>query len=124
MDNKETYFIEVAYALPEEQVLITLDVEQGTTVEQAVKLSGILEKFTDIDLTKNKLGIFGKATKADQVLRDKDRVEIYRPLIADPKESRRKRAEKKAVSSKINTVHKIRTIFINLYSYYLEESSW
>lgn len=100
MDNKETYFIEVAYALPEEQVLITLDVEQGTTVEQAVKLSGILEKFTDIDLTKNKLGIFGKATKPDQVLRDKDRVEIYRPLIADPKESRRKRAEKKESKKK------------------------
>jgi len=95
MDNKETYFIEVAYALPEEQVLMTLDVEQGTTVEEAIKLSGILERFTDIDLTKNKIGVFGKATKADQVLRDKDRVEIYRPLIADPKESRRKRAEKK-----------------------------
>ena len=100
MDNKETYFIEVAYALPEEQVLMTLDVEQGTTVEEAVKLSGVLEKFTDIDLTKNKLGIFGKATKADQILRDKDRVEIYRPLIADPKESRRKRAEKKESKKK------------------------
>lgn len=75
----------MVYALPEEQVLISLDVEQGTTAEQAVKLSGILDKFSDIDLTKNKLGIFGKATKADQVLRDKDRVEIYRPLIADPK---------------------------------------
>lgn len=100
MDNIEKYFIEVAYALPEEQVLITLDVEQGTTVEQAVKLSGILEKFTDIDLTKNKLGIFGKTTNADQVLRDKDRVEIYRPLIADPKESRRKRAEKKEAKKK------------------------
>ena len=100
MDNVEKYFIEVVYALPEEQVLITLDVEQGTTVEQAVKLSGVLEKFPDIDLTKNKLGIFGKATKADQVLRDKDRVEIYRPLIADPKESRRKRAEKKEAKKK------------------------
>ena len=100
MDNKETYFIEVVYALPEEQVLMTLDVEQGTTVEEAVKLSGILEKFTDIDLAKNKLGIFGKATKVDQVLRDKDRVEIYRPLIADPKESRRKRAEKKESKKK------------------------
>lgn len=100
MDNTEKYFIEVVYALPEEQVLITLDVEQGTTVEQAVKLSGILEKFADIDLTKNKLGIFGKVTKADQVLRHKDRVEIYRPLIADPKESRRKRAEKKEAKKK------------------------
>lgn len=95
MDNVEKIFIEVVYALPQEQVLISLDVDKGTTVEQAVKLSGILERFSDIDLTKNKLGIFGKATKADQKLRDKDRVEIYRPLIADPKESRRKRAEKK-----------------------------
>ena len=95
MDNNEKYFVEVTYALPEEQMLITLDVKPGTTAEQAVKLSGVLERFTEIDLTKNKLGIFGKTTKADQVLRDKDRVEIYRPLIADPKESRRKRAEKK-----------------------------
>jgi len=95
MNNADKYFIEVIYALPDEQELITLDVDQGTTVEQAVKLSGVLEKYPDIDLSKNKLGIFGKATKADQELRDKDRIEIYRPLIADPKESRRKRAEKK-----------------------------
>lgn len=100
MDNVEKYFIEVVYALPDEQVLISLDVDQGTTVEQAVKLSGILERFSDIDLAKNKLGIFGKATKADQALRDKDRVEIYRPLIADPKESRRKRADKKEAKKK------------------------
>ena len=100
MDNTGKVFIEVTYALPEEQVLISLDVEQGTTVEQAVKLSGVLEKFPDIDLTKNKVGIFGKATKLDEVLRDKDRVEIYRPLIADPKESRRKRAEKKESKKK------------------------
>lgn len=95
MDNNEKYFIEVIYALPEEQQLITLDVEQGTTVEQAIKLSGVLEKYTEIDLDKNKVGIFGKVCKKDEVLRDKDRIEIYRPLIADPKESRRKRAEKK-----------------------------
>ena len=95
MDNTEKIIIEVAYALPSEQFLVAIDVEQGTTAEQAVKLSGVLEKFPDIDLTKNKLGIFGKAIKSDEVLRDKDRVEIYRPLIADPKESRRKRAEKK-----------------------------
>jgi len=100
MDSIEKYFIEVAYALPEEQIIITLDVDRGTTVEQAVKLSGILEKFTDINLTENKLGIFGKTIKANQVLRDKDRVEIYRLLIADPKESRRKRAEKKEAKKK------------------------
>lgn len=100
MDNNEKYFVEVAYALPEEQQIFTLDVEQGTTVEEAVKLSGVLEKFPDIDLTKNKLGIFGKVAKASEVLRDKDRVEIYRALIADPKESRRKRAEKKESKKK------------------------
>ena len=95
MDNQETIFVEVAYALPEEQVLLGLDVPEGTTAEQAVKLSGILERFPSIDLAKNKIGIFGKVTKHDTVLREKDRVEIYRPLIADPKESRRRRAEKK-----------------------------
>lgn len=97
MDNAEKYFIEVIYALPDEQLLMTLDVDQGTTVEQAIQLSGILEKYPEIDLTKNKFGVFGKATKGDEVLHDKDRIEIYRPLIADPKESRRKRAEKKEV---------------------------
>lgn len=95
MDNEEKILIEVVYALPEQQVLLTLDVMPGTTAEEAIQLSGILEQFSDIDLSKNKIGIFGKAVKLDEVLRDKDRVEIYRPLIADPKESRRKRAEKK-----------------------------
>lgn len=100
MDSTEKILIEVAYALPDQQLLISLDVDLGTTAEQAVKLSGLLEKFPDIDFTKNKLGIFGKTTKVDEVLRDKDRVEIYRPLIADPKESRRKRAEKKEAKKK------------------------
>ena len=95
MDNPEKFFIEVIYALPEEQEILTLDVEQGTTVEQAITLSGILEKYPQIDLSDNKVGVFGKVAKLDEVLRDKDRIEIYRPLIADPKESRRKRAEKK-----------------------------
>ena len=87
--------IEVAYALPEEQVIIPLQVNVGTTVVQAIELSGVLEQFKDIDLATSKVGIFGKAEKPDTELREKDRVEIYRPLIADPKESRRKRAEKK-----------------------------
>lgn len=85
--------VEVVYALPQEQALLALAVPQGSTAEQAVRLSGILDKYPDIDLAKNKLGIFGKLSKADAVLRDRDRVEIYRPLIADPKEVRRKRAE-------------------------------
>lgn len=87
--------IEVAYALPDEQVIIPLQVEQGTTLQQAVQLSGILEKYPDIDLAVNKAGVFGKICKLDTPLREQDRVEIYRKLIADPKDSRRKRAEKK-----------------------------
>ena len=92
--------IEVAYAREDTQIIIPLEVERGTTVEQAVRISGILEQFPEIDLASNKLGVFGKISKADTVLREKDRVEIYRPLIADPKESRRKRAEKKEQKAK------------------------
>ena len=87
--------IEVAYALPDEQVIIPLQVEQGTTIEQAIQLSGIQEQYPEIDLTVNKAGVFGKISKLDTPLREQDRVEIYRKLIADPKDSRRQRAEKK-----------------------------
>ena len=84
--------IEMVYALPHEQTLLQMQVPQGTTVEEAVKSSGILERYPEIDLAKNKMGIYGKLSRADTVLRDKDRVEIYRPLIADPREIRRQRA--------------------------------
>lgn len=84
--------IEVAYALPAQQVILPVKVAEGTTAVQAVETSGILQKFPDIDLSQNKLGIFGKLVKPDTVLREHDRVEIYRPLIADPKEVRRQRA--------------------------------
>ena len=85
--------IEVVYALPNDQILLKQQVSAGTTVAEAIQASGVLDKHPEIDLANNKLGIFGKLTKADAVLRDKDRIEIYRPLIADPKEVRRKRAE-------------------------------
>jgi hypothetical protein len=85
--------IEVVYALPGEQALLRQSVPSGAAVAEAVSLSGVLEKYPEIDLSTNKLGIFGKLVKADTVLRDKDRIEIYRPLIADPKEVRRRRAE-------------------------------
>ena len=84
--------IEVAYALPDKQPVIALQVSAGTTIEQAISQSGILEQFPEIDISKNKLGIFGKLKKADEVVREGDRVEIYRPLIADPKEVRKQRA--------------------------------
>ena len=85
--------IEVVYALPHEQMLLEVQATQGVTVAEAIRLSGVMEKYPDIDLGRNKLGVFGKLTRADAVLSDKDRIEIYRPLLADPKEVRRKRAE-------------------------------
>jgi putative ubiquitin-RnfH superfamily antitoxin RatB of RatAB toxin-antitoxin module len=85
--------IEVVYALPDEQTLFRQSVPEGATVAEAIKLCGILEKYPEIDLNINKLGIFGKLAKGDALLRDRDRIEIYRPLIADPREVRRKRAE-------------------------------
>ena len=84
--------IEVVYALPQRQMLRQLSVPAGTTAEQAVALSKIGEGFPEINLTHNKLGIFGKLVKPETILRDRDRVEIYRSLIADPKEVRRQRA--------------------------------
>jgi len=84
--------IEVVYGLADEQSLLSLQVDEGVTVEAAIERSGILGDYPDIDLTKNKVGLFGKLTKLTQMLRDKDRVEIYRPLIADPKEVRKRRA--------------------------------
>jgi len=92
--------VEVAYALPEQQVILSTRVPADATVEQAIHRSGILQRFPDIDLSKTKVGIFSKLTKLDSTLRDKDRVEIYRPLIADPKEVRRKRAEEGKVMKK------------------------
>lgn len=86
--------VEVAYALPAEQVILRLDVEQGATLRDAIERSGILDRFPEIDLATNKVGVFGKLSKLDAVLRPKDRVEIYRALIADPKEVRRRRADK------------------------------
>lgn len=92
--------VEVAYARPDEQVILAVHLPAGATVEEAIRRSGVLERFQEIDLGKNKVGIFSKITKLDAALRDKDRVEIYRTLIADPKEVRRKRAEEGKVMKK------------------------
>jgi putative ubiquitin-RnfH superfamily antitoxin RatB of RatAB toxin-antitoxin module len=97
-DNKIK--IEVVYALPHEQTLLKLEVPQSSTIADAIMLSGLLEKYPEIDLAKGKFGLFGKLSKTDTVLREKDRIEIYRPLIADPKEVRRKRAEEGKVMKK------------------------
>ncbi len=93
MENADNIKIEVAYARPDTQLILTTSVAKGATVEEAIKVSGILEKFPEIDLSESKVGIFGKLTKLTaNELRDGDRIEIYRKLIADPKEVRRQRA--------------------------------
>ena len=105
MVEEKTITVEVAYAKPERQLIIPLQVKPGTTLVDAIRLSGILEQFPEIDLESSKFGIFSKINKPDTILREKDRVEIYRPLIADPKESRRKRAEKKQHKSEMQKDH-------------------
>ena len=88
--------IEVAYATPARQLILTLEVPEGTTLDQAVRQSGIVEHFPEIDLEEYKAGIWSKLEKkpSERALSDGDRIEIYRPLIIDPKEARRNRAEK------------------------------
>jgi len=92
MENAEQITVEVAYSLPDEQMILRLDVPAGSSLMQAVEMSGILERFPEIDRDKMKTGVFGKLRKRDQVLQAGDRVEIYRPLIADPKQVRKERA--------------------------------
>ncbi len=86
--------IEVAYALPEEQTVIPLQVAPGTTLIEAVELSHIADHYPQIDIANDKMGIYGKIVAKDTVLREHDRVEIYRPITCDPKEVRRQRAKK------------------------------
>ncbi len=92
MNDEQTIQVEVAFALPERQAIIPLQVLPGTTALQAAQRSGIAERFAGLDLDNARLGIFGKSVAADQVLQEGDRVEIYRPLKADPKEVRKARA--------------------------------
>ena len=94
MSGSDLLAIEVAYALPDQQSLLRLDVPAGTTVEEAVQRSGLLEQYPDINLSSAAMGIFGKQVPAATEVKSGDRVEVYRPLIADPKAARRKRAAK------------------------------
>jgi putative ubiquitin-RnfH superfamily antitoxin RatB of RatAB toxin-antitoxin module len=87
--------IEVAYAKPEQQVIISLEMPEDTTVEQTIKASGILEQFPEIDTSDLKVGIFGNVCKLERLIREGDRIEVYRPLIHDPKDARRERASKR-----------------------------
>lgn len=92
----EMLHVQVCYATPQREVFRDLEVEQGTTIEQAIAQSGILRDIPGIDLMTQPVGLYGKKRPLDTVLRERDRIEIYRPLVADPKDSRRRRAEKKA----------------------------
>ena len=89
---EEVIEVEVAYATPQEQCVLKVRGQSGLTVMQAVQRSKILERFPEIDLAEAKMGVFGKLAKPDAPLLEGDRVEVYRPLIADPKEARKRRA--------------------------------
>ena len=88
--------VELCYAAPLREYFRELAVTSGTTIAQAIEQSGILQDIPGIDLSTQPVGIFGKKRPLDTVLRERDRIEIYRPLIADPKDSRRRRSEKRA----------------------------
>jgi len=86
--------IEVVYGVPHKQKILTISIDEGTTVEQGIADSGITKLFPEIDLTINKVGVWNRAVKLSDILEDLDRIEVYRPLIADPKDVRKRRAEK------------------------------
>lgn len=92
--------VEVTYAAPDRQVVRTLRLPRGSRVEAAIRASGLLEEFPDIDLAANPVGVFGERVKLDTELRDGERVEIYRPLLADPKQARRRRAQSRAATAR------------------------
>lgn len=92
MEKTDRFPVEVAYALPDRQLILTVEVEAGATVKEAIVRSGILDEFPEIDLDHVKVGIFAKLSKMDKTVQARDRIEIYRPLIADPKEVRKQRA--------------------------------
>ena len=94
MTEQDKISVEVCYALPDKQTLLTLDVEASETIESIIKQSGILELYPEIDLSRNKVGVFSKLAKLTDTLHQGDRIEIYRPLIVDPKEVRKQRAQK------------------------------
>jgi len=92
MSAQETLTVGVVYALSTQQIWQTVDVENGATVQAAIDRSGLLEKFPEIDLTVQKVGVFGKVVNLDDEVKNGDRIEIYRPITADPKAVKRKKA--------------------------------
>lgn len=93
--------VEVVYALPERQFLVQLSLPQGCTALDAVKASGVCAAHAELDMSTLRLGIFSRPITAETLLRERDRVEIYRPLIADPKASRRQRASNRPLRKKV-----------------------
>lgn len=98
MNEPLTIDVKVAYARPEEQVIVTLTVPVGTTVQQAIQLSGLLTRYAEINLAENKVGVYGEVRSLAHPLQPHDRVEIYRPLLADAKSLRRRRARQQESS--------------------------
>jgi uncharacterized protein len=96
----ESIQVEVTYAKPERQDIISLKLPEGSTIQQVIEASGLLQRNPEIELAKAKVGIYGKLSRLDTVVRARDRVEIYRPLIADPKEVRKQRAAEGKVMKK------------------------
>jgi putative ubiquitin-RnfH superfamily antitoxin RatB of RatAB toxin-antitoxin module len=90
---KPMIHIEVAYATPDKQVLLGLSVPEGTTVAGGIERSAIQDEFPELNMDIKTVGIFSRKVPMDHLLREGDRIEIYRPLIADPKEARRQRAK-------------------------------
>jgi putative ubiquitin-RnfH superfamily antitoxin RatB of RatAB toxin-antitoxin module len=87
--------VEVAYATPQRQVVIPLEVAEGSTVAQVIEYSGIVQQFPELDAMTMSVGIFSKPVKPDHLVQFGDRIEIYRPLLIDPKQKRRAKAQKR-----------------------------
>ena len=95
MASADPISVEVAYAAPQRQITKTMTLPAGSSVEQAIRASGLLDEFPEIDLAKQRVGVFGEFVRLEECLHGGERVEIYRALIADPKETRRRRAQAK-----------------------------
>ena len=92
MVNAQEITVMVAYAMPGQQEIISVQIPANSTVKQAIEMSGILQKYKQIDLSKNMVGVYGKIVTLEQIVKELDRVEIYRPLLLDPMQARRERA--------------------------------
>lgn len=92
-DPENKIQVEVVYPLPDEQKVLQVKVEKGTFAKDAVRQSGLLKLYPEINLDEASIGIYSRLLKSDEIVCDGDRIEIYRPLLADPKEVRKRRAE-------------------------------